>query len=140
VRRRRWWAGHWWPAVGGGVVVLSLKNGGFGILVCLSGDWNRKKWKERNRNMCFGFVYFCIMFFLFYFRKQLGLDWCGTCHSRPSPGPPLERIFNNKATSMSHLLNKVKYLSMWWLKKNDVNVSIMLFGCWQSPLDCLGAG
>jgi len=31
---------------------------------------------------------------------------------------------------MSHLLDKVKYISIWWLKKNDVNVFIELFGLW----------
>jgi len=29
---------------------------------------------------------------------------------------------------MPHLLEKIKYLSMWWLKKNALNVSIELFG------------
>jgi len=48
-------------------------------------------------------------------------------------------IFNNKAKSMHHLLDKVKYLSMWRLKKNVVNISIGLLW-WQSPLDCLDVG
>jgi len=48
-----------------------------------------------------------------------------------------DRIFNNKAKSMSHLLDNVKYLSMQWLKKNVVNVYIGLFGWWQRSLDCL---
>jgi len=42
--------------------------------------------------------------------------------------------------SRSHLLDMVKYLSMWWLKKNVVNVSTMLFGWWQRPLYCLDVG
>jgi len=39
-----------------------------------------------------------------------------------------DMIFNIKVKYTPHMLEKVKYLSMWWLKKSVVNVSNEFFG------------
>jgi len=50
------------------------------------------------------------------------------------------RLFNNSQSSMSELLEKVKYHSFWWLKAHN---TIFMYGSqrwWSDPLKCLGIG
>jgi len=50
------------------------------------------------------------------------------------------RLFNNIVTLVSRLLDKVKLLSLGWLKAKK---AMFVFGTkrwWSSPLDCLGIG
>ena len=50
------------------------------------------------------------------------------------------RLFNNSVTLVPRLLDKVKLLSLGWLKAKKV---MFVFGTqrwWSSPLDCLGIG
>lgn len=42
-------------------------------------------------------------------------------------------VFNHKEKSMPQLLDKVKYLSLWWLKHKAGNVSLEFDGWWQRP-------
>jgi hypothetical protein len=51
-----------------------------------------------------------------------------------------QRLFNNIGSSIDQLLDKVKRLSLWWLKASNV---VFVFGSdlwWSKPLDCLGLG
>lgn len=41
---------------------------------------------------------------------------------------------------MPQLLDKVKYLSLWWLKHKTLNVSVEFANWWQPPFDRLGDG
>jgi hypothetical protein len=50
------------------------------------------------------------------------------------------RLFNNIVTIVPRLLDKVKLLSLGWLKAKN---AMLVFGTqrwWSSPLDCLGIG
>lgn len=51
-----------------------------------------------------------------------------------------DKFFNNKLKFMPRMLEKVKYLSIWWLKKNAINVSNWFSGWCRRPLHCLYAG
>lgn len=37
---------------------------------------------------------------------------------------------------MSQLLDKVKHVSLWWLKTKVVNLTLGYYSWWQSPFDC----
>jgi len=41
---------------------------------------------------------------------------------------------------MPQLLNKVKYLSLWWLMHKTANVSLEFVGWCRRPFDCLDVG
>ena len=50
------------------------------------------------------------------------------------------RLFKQKQNSIAHLLDIVKYHSLWWMKVKNV---VFMFGdhmWWSSPLSCLGIG
>ena len=50
------------------------------------------------------------------------------------------RLFNNSITPMSRLLDKVKYLSLVWLKARNATFSFGTDRWWSSSLHCLGIG
>jgi len=50
------------------------------------------------------------------------------------------RLFKQKENFIAHLLDKVKYHSLWWMKAKKV---VFMFGdhmWWSNPLSCLGIG
>ncbi|RHN73277.1 putative reverse transcriptase domain-containing protein [Medicago truncatula] len=50
------------------------------------------------------------------------------------------RCFNNHVTPLPRLLDKVKYLSLGWLKVRKVSFMFDTNSWWSSPLQCLGIG
>ncbi|XP_024631708.1 uncharacterized protein [Medicago truncatula] len=50
------------------------------------------------------------------------------------------RCFNNYVTSLPRLLDKVKYLSLGWLKVRKVSFMFGTNSWWSSPLQCLDIG
>jgi len=50
------------------------------------------------------------------------------------------RLINNSITQMPRLLDKVKYLSLGWLKARKATFSFGTDRWWSSPLHCLGIG
>jgi hypothetical protein len=48
------------------------------------------------------------------------------------------RLFNNSEKSIEHLLDKVKFHSLWWLKANKTTFVYGSQNWWSNPLLCLG--
>ena len=49
-----------------------------------------------------------------------------------------DRVFRNKQSSTSQMLDKVKSYSLWWLKACNVVFSFDTHNWWSNPLICLG--
>jgi hypothetical protein len=49
-------------------------------------------------------------------------------------------VFNNAITPIHRLLDKVKYLSLGWLKAKKVTFVFGTDRWWSSPFQCLGIG
>lgn len=48
--------------------------------------------------------------------------------------------FNDSITPLPRLLDKVKYLSLGWLKARNASFLFGTFSWWSNPLQCLGIG
>jgi len=51
-----------------------------------------------------------------------------------------DRLFNNTTSSIDQLLDKVKRLSLWWLKVSNVVFVFGFYLWWSNPMACLGIG
>jgi len=49
-----------------------------------------------------------------------------------------DRLFQNRQSSLPHLLDKVKSYSLWWLKASNMVFNFGTHNWWSSPLLCMG--